>query len=81
MMQEPIQDGGSGRDITQQFAPVLQGPIGGHHRGFGLVPPHDDFKKIFARSFGGTRIYPFLKITAAYTVRQVPVATKSVFLF
>ena len=52
MMQEPVEDGGGGRHIADQLAPVLQRPIGGHHRGFGFVPPHDDLKQVFAGALG-----------------------------
>ncbi len=47
VMQEAIQDGGGGRNIADEFAPFLDGPVGGHHGGAFLVATHDDLEEIF----------------------------------
>lgn len=52
MVQKAVQDGGGAGHIADQFAPILQGAIGGHHSGFSFIPSHDDFKKVLAGSLG-----------------------------
>jgi len=52
MVQESVQDRCGRGNIAEQLAPVFQRPVRGHYRGFRLVPPHDDFKEVFARTLG-----------------------------
>lgn len=52
MRQEPIQNGGGGRDIANQFTPIFDRTIRRHDRRFHLMTPQDDLKEIFARLLG-----------------------------
>ena len=51
-LKESIKDGGGGGDIADEFAPFLDGPIGGHDRGSRFVAAHDDLEEVFARLRG-----------------------------
>ena len=48
MLQETVEDGGGGGDITDEFTPFLDGAVGGHERGAVFVASHDDFKEVFS---------------------------------
>ncbi len=51
-MQEAVQDRRRARYVADQFAPVFQRSIACHHCRFELMPTHDDFEEILARSLG-----------------------------
>jgi hypothetical protein len=46
-MKQPIEQGGDGRGVAQQLAPVVDGSIRCQERGRPLVAPHDQFEEIF----------------------------------
>ena len=39
-------------DVADEFAPILQRPIGGHDRRAGFVPTQDDLEEVLARTLG-----------------------------
>ena len=41
-MKEPVEDGGGGGNVTQQFAPFLDWAVGGHEGRAGFISAHDD---------------------------------------
>jgi len=70
-VQDAIQDSGCGRYVTDQFAPVVQGPVGGHDGGAQLVPSHDDLEEILAGPPGqlfDTHVIDYQKIDFEITV-------------
>ena len=48
MVKEAIEDGGGGRDITDELTPFFEGTVGCHECGFDFISAHDDFKEVFA---------------------------------
>jgi hypothetical protein len=50
MLQEAIQDRSRGGHIANEFAPVLQGSVRGHHRAFDFVATEDDLEQAFSAS-------------------------------
>lgn len=51
VVEKAIKDGACSRDVAQEFAPLFDGAVGGHHGGAVFVSAHDDFQKDFA-AFG-----------------------------
>ena len=47
-MKQAVEDRAGGRHVAEQFAPLFDGSIGGHHGGTVLVTAHDDFQKDLA---------------------------------
>jgi hypothetical protein len=48
VVEESVEDGGGSRDVTDEFAPFLQGAVRGHEGRAQFVAAHDDFEEIFA---------------------------------
>ena len=48
MMEQAVEDGAGGRDVTQEFAPFFNGTIGVHHGRTVLVTAHDNFQEDLA---------------------------------
>jgi hypothetical protein len=47
VVEEAVEDGGGGGDVADEFAPFLQGAVGGHEGGAQVVAAHDDFEEVF----------------------------------
>lgn len=47
MLEEPVQDGSGGRDISDKLSPFLYGPVACHDGRAVLVSSHDDLEEIF----------------------------------
>ena len=47
VLKESVQDRGGSRHVTDQFGPVFQRPVAGHHGRTVFVPPHDDLQQTF----------------------------------
>ena len=52
MMEEAVEDGGSGGDVSEEFAPLFDGAVGGHEGGAHFVTTHDDLEEVFS-ALGG----------------------------
>src|SRR5579863_6437936 len=48
VVQEAVEDRGGGGHVADQFAPVLQRAVAGHHRRADLVTAHDDLEEVLA---------------------------------
>lgn len=48
MLEESVEDGARGRDIADEFAPVLNGSVACHDRGAEFIAAHNDLEKIFS---------------------------------
>ena len=48
VLQEAIQNGRCGRNVSDEFAPVFQRPVAGHHGATEFVATHDDFEQKLA---------------------------------
>ena len=59
MVQQPVQHGRDRGAVSQQFAPVIDGPVRGDERAGSLVPTHDDFQQLLGR---GERQLPHAEI-------------------
>jgi hypothetical protein len=51
LLEETVEDGGGGRHVAKQLAPVLNGTIGGHESGAILVSTNDNLQEAFS-AFG-----------------------------
>jgi len=66
MVQEAVEDGGCSGNIADEFTPIFNGSVGGHHGGFGFVSAHDDLKmsdgalgtKRYSPDLGGSCLMP-----------------------
>lgn len=47
MVKEAVEDGGGRGDITDEFAPVFNGPVGGHERGTIFVAAKNNLEEVF----------------------------------
>ena len=47
VMQEAVEERGDRGGVAEEFAPVIDGPVGGQDRGRALVTPHDEFEQVF----------------------------------
>lgn len=47
VLKEPVQNGGGRRHVADQFGPVLQRAIAGHHRRAVLMSAHDDLQQAY----------------------------------
>lgn len=52
VMEEAVEDGGSGGDVSKEFAPLFDGAVGGHKSGAHFVTAHDDLEEVFS-ALGG----------------------------
>jgi hypothetical protein len=52
VVEEAVEDGGGGRDVADQLAPVLEGPIGSHEGGPVFVAAHDDLEQVLSGVLG-----------------------------
>ncbi len=50
VLQESVEDRGGRRHVADEFGPILQGTVAGHHRRAVLVAAHDDLQQAFPRS-------------------------------
>lgn len=48
MLEESVEDGARGRDIADEFAPVLNGAVACHDSGAEFIAAHNDLEKIFS---------------------------------
>jgi hypothetical protein len=52
VLEDAVEDGGGGRNVADQLAPVFQWAVGGHHRGADFVTPHDDLEQVLPAPLG-----------------------------
>ena len=50
ILQEPVENGPGCRDVSDQFSPIFNWPITGHHGGTQFVSPHDNLEEVFSGS-------------------------------
>ena len=48
VVEESVEDGGGGRDVADEFAPLLDWAVGGHEGGPVFVTAHDDLEEVLA---------------------------------